>query len=187
MQTFLPFDNFSESAKVLDNSRIWKQVLEARQIVAAIELWKMGRTSGWANHPITKMWRPYLDNLKVYHNIFLEEALNRGFDAEDRFFPSPQVSYLPVWFRFPLFHQSHMGNLIRKLPGYYTPIFSSHGVNEPMDRYAWLDPDTGEWYYQTVGGGKKSRVPINSPLWDVEHRQKWISDYNDLKKSLSLS
>lgn len=53
MQTFLPYASFSESAKVLDDKRLNKQIVEAYQILKAITL----PDYGWQNHPVVNMWR----------------------------------------------------------------------------------------------------------------------------------
>ena len=55
MQTFVPFDNFIESSKSLDNRRLNKQLLEGRQIYKII--YTDQRSGAWANHPAVKMWR----------------------------------------------------------------------------------------------------------------------------------
>ena len=49
MQTFLPYANFEDSAKVLDWRRLGKQRVEADQILNIIS----GKTEklGWRNHP----------------------------------------------------------------------------------------------------------------------------------------
>jgi hypothetical protein len=47
MQVFMSEYTFEESAKVLDNKRLVKQLLEGRQILAALA----GQTKGWRSHP----------------------------------------------------------------------------------------------------------------------------------------
>ena len=70
MQTFLPYESFKQSARVLDWRRLGKQRVEGMQIINAIE----GKPrqdgkpyKGWLNHPATVMWRPYLNDLKLYN------------------------------------------------------------------------------------------------------------------------
>ena len=48
MQTFLPYESFRESAKVLDWRRLGKQRVEGMQIINAIE---NPNKQGWQNHP----------------------------------------------------------------------------------------------------------------------------------------
>ena len=48
MQTFLPVASFSQSAKVLDGSRLRKQQTEAEQILKCLN---NPVAKGWRNHP----------------------------------------------------------------------------------------------------------------------------------------
>ena len=59
MQTFLPYESFAESAKVLDWRRLGKQRVEGMQIIKAITGEKRldGKPyKGWINHPASVMW-----------------------------------------------------------------------------------------------------------------------------------
>ena len=60
MQTFLPYESFEDTAKVLDYRRLGKQRVEGMQIINTIQTPK---SKGWANHPIVKMWTPYVPAL----------------------------------------------------------------------------------------------------------------------------
>jgi hypothetical protein len=51
MQTFLPYPDFTASARALDNKRLNEQIIEAAQIARVI----MGQSDGWANHPCVDM------------------------------------------------------------------------------------------------------------------------------------
>lgn len=62
MQVFVPFKNPFECAKVLDDRRLNKQIIECRQILKAIR----GESSAWANHPCTKMYRDHEQWLTHY-------------------------------------------------------------------------------------------------------------------------
>ena len=54
MQTFITDSSFAMfGICYLDQKRLVKQLLESRQIMAALA----GETKGWVNHPATKMWR----------------------------------------------------------------------------------------------------------------------------------
>lgn len=57
MQTFLPYPDFSQTARCLDYRRLGKQRVEAMQ------LWK----GQWPNHPASKMWRGHEDWLALYY------------------------------------------------------------------------------------------------------------------------
>lgn len=50
MQTFLPYSDFALCAKVLDNKRLGKQIVECRQIMQCL----LGLREGWRNHPAEK-------------------------------------------------------------------------------------------------------------------------------------
>ena len=67
MQTFLPYSSFKDTAKVLDYRRLGKQRVEGMQIIQTIE-----NQNGWKNHPIVKMWTPYVPALKQYTNISVQ-------------------------------------------------------------------------------------------------------------------
>lgn len=54
MQTFLTdYPALSYGFEYLDRRRLVKQLLETRQIMAALA----GTTRGWVNHPATRMWQ----------------------------------------------------------------------------------------------------------------------------------
>jgi len=80
MQVFRPYIDWRMSARVLDNRRLGKQRVEAKQVMNAI-LRRMGLIRdgrrGWLNHPITLMYyndgRPYFRDLIGYFNACVEE------------------------------------------------------------------------------------------------------------------
>jgi hypothetical protein len=79
MQTFLPYVySFDLSAKTLDNKRLNKQLLEGRQIYAAL----LGRTAGWVNHPATRMWKNHENMLYKYLYAIMRECKQRGIQTE---------------------------------------------------------------------------------------------------------
>ena len=83
MQTFLPYESFAESAKVLDWRRLGKQRVEGMQIIKAITGEKRldGKPyKGWINHPASVMWKPYPDALKLYTNVIILEWIERGYN-----------------------------------------------------------------------------------------------------------
>lgn len=83
MQTFLPFESFKRTAEVLDQRRLWKQVIEAKTILNVIEKKERGETKvGWGNHPAVIMWQGHSDILKIYYNIMLLKSLEIGIKAK---------------------------------------------------------------------------------------------------------
>ena len=134
MQTFLPYPDFAESARVLDDVRLGKQRVEAYQIVRTLR----GVTKGWRHHPAVKMWRGHENALVDYGLAMCAEWTSRGRadtvaanlvayrngNAEDR----------PRWLGDPAFHASHRSNLLRKDPAWY----GQFGWDEPDDLdYVW--------------------------------------------------
>lgn len=129
MQTFLPYDEPTNSARVLDNKRLGKQRVEAVQIVRCL----LGLSStGWQNHPAVKMWRsyePYL--IRVYLPAMMREWAERGYKntkTEQHYTQFLQAigdepSVVPWWFDLEELFLSHRSNLIRKKPEFYKPIW----------------------------------------------------------------
>jgi hypothetical protein len=49
MQTFLPYKDFDQCAKTLDNKRLNKQILESYQILKVLS--NQSSSGAWRNHP----------------------------------------------------------------------------------------------------------------------------------------
>lgn len=137
MQTFLPYADFAESARVLDRQRLGKQRVEAKQILRTLR----GITSGWRNHPAVKMWRGYEVALALYGLSICEEWTRRGYrDAqanEIRDLVSPfnyGSAFYPSWLGDDEFHLSHRSNLIRKKPEHYGKLWPDVPNDLP---YVW--------------------------------------------------
>jgi len=148
MQTFLQYESFEDSAKVLDWRRLGKQRVEGMQIINTIE---RPKSKGWANHPIVKMWRPYVPALKLYTNIIITEWISRGYNNNMEFYDTTGVEY-PDWLGNKEFHASHRANLIRKDFDWYSQYKWSENSESP---YVWRDENL-DWYQQQVG--TKERV-----------------------------
>lgn len=135
MQTFLPSSNFAYSARILDNKRLGKQRVEAKQILLAL----VNGTSGWRNHPATKMWSGYEAALCNYAIAICDEWISRGFkDSLRNWFVEQRMTFgppiLPFWLCDSAFHESHRSNLLRKDPVYY----GQFGWKVPNDLpYVW--------------------------------------------------
>ena len=155
MQIFLPYPNFRQSLKALDNKRLGKQRVETYQIISAITRRpKLDGTpyKGWLNHPCTVMWRNNLPALKMYLNISIEEWVSRGFKNTMDFEDIDGEVEMPEWFGNEKFHSSHRANLLKKEPEFYSQYRWSE---DPSNPYVWLDKD-GNWYEQH--SGEKGRV-----------------------------
>lgn len=125
MQTFLPYQNFRASARVLDKKRCWKQVVEASQILDVLE----GRKSGWKNHPAVKMWDGHAHHFKIYFNAFLKECKEyHNINTKYNYFDVPFQSLVPVnefpwWLGDEKFHRAMRARLIKKDRDYYLPLW----------------------------------------------------------------
>ena len=137
MQTFVPFDNFIESASSLDNLRLNKQLLEGRQIYNILA---SGRTSGaWTNHPAVKMWRGYELALFNYLVAIKDECVSRGIKTDKNWSAIIEIhkynlnradtTSLPLWWGDERVHQSHRNNLYRKNPDYYIEFIDDSFVS----------------------------------------------------------
>ena len=134
MQTFLPYPDFGESARCLDDVRLGKQRVEAYQIVRTLD----GVTSGWRHHPVVKMWRGFEGALVDYGLATCREWTARGradtvhdkLLVHERPLPHP----LPPWLGDPALHASHRSNLLRKDPAWYGRFGWSEGPDLP---YVW--------------------------------------------------
>lgn len=130
MQTFLPYQDFDLSAKVLDPSRLGNQV------------YREGKTlilGGWPNHPASKMWLGYRVALAEYCLACLRELSLRGrhYQKHIDFFYAIRHSgdlVMPPWLGREDFHASHRSNLLRKNASWY----GRFGWTEPNDLpYIW--------------------------------------------------
>ena len=131
MQTFVPYADFTETAKVLDYRRLGKQRVETFQILNIL----LDRTesSGWRNHPAVRMWRGFEAALQHYQNTVIQEWINRGYKNNMSFENIDSAIIYPVWFGDEKVHRSHRSNLLRKNSEYYSEFF-----NEPTDlEYHW--------------------------------------------------
>jgi len=138
MQTFLPYYSFDTSAKCLDDKRLGKQRVEAKQIYLALT----DPDYGWKNHPAVRMWQGYEGALATYGVECCRAWRARGFnDSLLEFFEAraPRDAFLdmPYWLGYWEFHISHQSNLVRKDPDYY----QQHFPNMPGDLpYFWPAP-----------------------------------------------
>ena len=121
MQTFLVYPSFPESAKHLDNKRLNKQFLEARQILKTLI-----SGGGWANHPAIKMWKNHEGSLLNYCAAISLECDNRKFKITLGTVQLYKIvegkihclNYsVPEWLGNEKFHSSHRSRLLCKGEG----------------------------------------------------------------------
>ena len=139
VNTFLPYADFKQVAKALDNKRLGKQRVEAFQILKA----NLGLTQGWRNHPAAVMWRGNEGLLAAYALVICKEWRDRGFfdnTSQQIIELMKQYNLKPIrrkpwWLGNEEFHESHQSNLKRKLPEHY-----NFDVADDMP-YKWPMPD----------------------------------------------
>lgn len=153
MQTFLPLPTFAESAAVLDDRRLGKQRVEAKQILISLGV-PVGPHDGnpssrWRNHPAVRMWRGFERSLCHYAIAVCDEWRSRGFrdSLGEQFVDaskwvllalhdiSPSSAFAnPRWLGADAVHQSHRSNLLRKFPEHYSRFGWSESSDLP---YVW--------------------------------------------------
>ena len=157
----------------MDKKRGWKQVVECKQILCALNYkfapddWKT--SPSWSkrpylNHPAVKMWAGYEDLLALYYNVFLEHAIE-AFSINTDLKPiknSHVTEYkkllsrtdlsegtapgkFPFWFFNENFHRAYRSRLIAKDPDYYRDKFpGDEGFNG--GKYLWPDMENQTYY-----------------------------------------
>lgn len=142
MQTFLPELDFDQSAIVLDNKRLNKQVVEASQIIDILKgrPQKNGkpRSKTWIHHPAVLMWKGYEPVLINYYNAMLARALERGTKFEKlKFEQSEPFIDLPFWMKNNSIYShlilTHRSNLLRKDYNHYSQFWTDISPN--LDYY----------------------------------------------------
>lgn len=131
MQTFMPYPDFRDSARCLDDRRLGKQRVEALQILNALT---NPEAKGWRNHPCTRMWRGHEIVLVHYGVAVCEEWIRRGFrdTVRDKLLarlPGLRGDEPPSWIGDERLHAAHRASLLRKDPDYY----GRHGWTEDAE------------------------------------------------------
>ena len=158
MQTFMPYQSYTQVAKTLDYKRLGKQRVEGMQTYNQLTKGK----GGYPHHPINKMWTGYESSLAEYTNAMITEWIARGYNnsmefikccnylivSEDNLLSHYMPTYMkfldtsylydhmkPPWIADRKLRVSHQSNLLRKDWDYYSKHFGTHiGTNLP---YIW--------------------------------------------------
>ena len=144
MMTFIVVADLILNAQLLDNARLGKQRVEARQIIDSILHGK-----GWKHHPITVAWTNYVSALKYYTNCIIREWERRGFANTLPLYELPKIIIFPWWLTWDRLHQSHRAMLWRKDPFFYHNKFT-------------IDPEFLSYGYICL---TKLNSRIKMPLW----------------------
>jgi hypothetical protein len=153
VQTFLPYADFNQSAKVLDYKRLGKQRVEALQILNAIR----EQSKGWRRHPCTIMWKNHEQALIQYAIAICKEWVSRGY--KDSLLPRFQAEVttdnpeMPPWLGFDKLHLSHQSNLVRKDAEFYKFQVPNNLL------YIWFNEDGS--YYEGLKTPAKGSVSGN--------------------------
>jgi hypothetical protein len=164
MQTFLPTPDFLETAKILDNKRLNKQIVEAYQILS-------GRVPT-KNHPACLMWEGHEYDLSRYIATLCSEYYMRFGKShairehlQGVKFYSFNSTKKPFWLGDGLFHFSQRVNLLRKDFDYYhTKKFFGGISKDSLDRYP-------KGYYWPVAkpNGTAHKDRMNWIEWSIEN------------------
>jgi len=135
MQTFLPYSDFNKVAKCLDSTRLYKQIVECKQILQTLDKIEYKRTHykngdeykklPWENHPAVLMWKGYELTLRDYQEAMLQEWIIRRWNTygmPNSFLISSDSEKFgkdPEWLGDERLHSSHRAMLHWKDPEYY--------------------------------------------------------------------
>ena len=156
MQVFLPERDFKEVAAILDQKRLVKQLLEGRQILAALA----GESKGWVNHPATRMFRNHERVLYMYLFAIATEMGKRGYKwqnnwqaIEQTYMNKFSATHLgkPSWMmdeRFDKVIHTHRANLYLKAPELY-PQYEQYAIDYRAD----VCCDRCNYFWPVVGHG----------------------------------
>lgn len=134
MQTFLPYKDYSQCAKILDNKRLNKQILEGYQILNILS--GTSPSGAWRNHPAVLMWKNAEKSLRIYVKHMIKEARHRGIRTDKNEANIEALEAIsghlwgtdkPVWSKASHIDRvniTHRANLYRKDPIYYSIFFT---------------------------------------------------------------
>ena len=137
MQTYLPFPDFGQCARVLDDRRLGKQRVECYQILRVLG----GHTRAWRAHPAVLMWKGHRGALARYGIAVCREWRRRGF--RDSLLPRlvriaaglhPRESRRPAWLGEAAVHAAYRAALLAKQPEWYSQFRWSE---TPQVAYIW--------------------------------------------------
>jgi hypothetical protein len=177
MQTFLPYADFVQTARVLDRQRLGKQRLEAEDAIRVTLNVRAGLPEPRRrNHPTRLMWENNLHALCQYAIAICDEWIARGYQDIMRprfvkYMEQFEDNGMPFWLGNEDFHLAHRSNLLRK----GRERFEAKGKRDTLDHYRSLWSDTVDtlpyiWPVRIATTSnasnrrvKPSRFRINSP------------------------
>lgn len=169
MQTFLPYQTFRDSASVLDNKRLNKQIVEAYQILLDIRK-PVENRSKWKNHPAILMWDGY--DAKLYQYIaqcINEYELRGGLKFQDIKSEMLKMQFGeikdPPWLGDKLLHSSHKSNLLFKAD--YYNIYEWEEINLQYIPYVWPS------FYKNFETKELTKEGVKSLIKGLKNRNLW--------------
>jgi hypothetical protein len=170
VNTFL-IGSYEYTAVSLDHSRLLKQAVEAKQVIMIIEFKKNNPKSlkqiGFQNHPLVKMWFPYLDSLKLYYNTILSRLfLLKKFNIQKlQYYDIPDESEIekPWFLNYEPLIYSHRARLYQKNPKFYSFL---EFPDEYLDiGYIWVGRYEKEYYLNEIDiENYEDLIHISDPL-----------------------
>lgn len=183
VNTFLVSPDFSISASYLDNKRLWKQILEANQILEAL----VDPNKGWQRHPATVMWQGHTIALKSYINAHIDEWTARGKNnnSKSKYIIDSPIIY-PWWMYSDIIYYSHRANLLRKDPSYYEK-FIDYIPSQYVNRgYFWpskILPPENATIEESLH--RLNSIPLEQILSPVQNYDTCASYYKNGKKCVA--
>ena len=198
------------TAKMLDQKRLCKQRVEAKQIIEILEEYdRTGQlTKSWSSNPATKSWLGYTNHLKVYFNIICREWIQRGFNQTMPLYVIDETPYnivpssfdgrsisfdrskinqfsFPIWVSFYPFYMSHQASLCRKDPKFYKFLLKDE-LN-PFLNHGYLWPTKIDYNCLTNWNFSYHELLLSGtpPVYRINSRQvlEWLKNVNCNPKS----
>ena len=123
MNTFIPYRDFCQVARCLDDKRLFKQAVEAKQIIDILTTGKTKSGSDYPlsmkHHPIVFAWTGYVPTLKRYFDWMLFEIdIRKKWKTKLDFYDDETVGKLPHWLTDEVC-EMYQAHLYRKDSIYY--------------------------------------------------------------------
>lgn len=159
MQIFITSRDVDECAQNLDTKRLFKQIIEAHQVLAIIRKPKRldeEKKNSWEKHPIVAQWKPFADFLEILINAYIKEMKTRKTikgkpwnltNAKFQEMKTPDISCVdrPPFMDDEMVLSNHRANLVRKSRENekYAPwyLIKLGWKEKEANGYIWTIPD----------------------------------------------
>jgi hypothetical protein len=154
--TFLIDPDFKTNAKLLDYRRLGKQRLEAKQIINILEnyyewdivndngnikLVRREKKQGFNHHTAVMMWWGYVNALKHYYNIIVQEWISRKYKNTMAFYDVDESKIVyPPWLNWPQLYYSHRARLCEKNPTFYSFLKGTYPIEYDIYNHTYIWP-----------------------------------------------